>query len=456
MTSRVLTTGTDVRRELLDRLASVRELRGPAWVDFTAEIREVVLIASSSRGGSSMVSEILRRSGHLLHLRGEINPFLRLVGLGYPDSGTGSDRLDAGHLAALEPAARDLLNAELARDVGRMTDTVDDGRYVLDVAWRIAVQWPDLPMDLAAVADIALSVLRRLRARHRWADGEVRDIGLYFRSLLADLAGHGLPVDPRYYDLPGDRDGWAAAPAAPAAPAATGRAPGRTLVEEPPFVLTVPWRGVDRRHPPDRPLVIKTPANAYRPEFLRALFPRARFRVLHLTRNPAAAVSGLYDGWRYDGFHACRMPEALEIGGYVEKAEENRWWWKFDLPPAWQEFTRAPLFDVCAFQWRSAHQAVLADLARGGTDSLRMRFEDLISGPESRIASFERLSAWLGIPLDGAFRRAVYEGIGPVVATVRPRPGRWRARAAPIERALGPRELEVADRLGYGDRTEWI
>ena len=60
---------------------------------------QLVLIASSSRGGSSVFSEYLRRSRSLIHLQGEINPFLVRAGLSYHDTDTGSDALEARHAA---------------------------------------------------------------------------------------------------------------------------------------------------------------------------------------------------------------------------------------------------------------------------------------------------------------------------------------------------------------------
>ncbi|MFE3383477.1 sulfotransferase, partial [Streptomyces anulatus] len=60
--------------EVVRRLEMLRPLRGTPVPHFRAKVRELVVVASSSRGGSSMLSELLRTSPHLLHLRGELNP----------------------------------------------------------------------------------------------------------------------------------------------------------------------------------------------------------------------------------------------------------------------------------------------------------------------------------------------------------------------------------------------
>ncbi|PJF01630.1 SecC motif-containing protein [Streptomyces carminius] len=431
-----------VLHTLHDRLARLRTLRHSDVRRFSAQVRSVLVVASSSRGGSSMVTEILRASRALVHLQAEINPFLRLAGLGFADSGTGSDRLDASHATALTSAARELLDEELARDAGTAADLPDPEQFSLDVAWRLAVQWPELPLSPLAVADRVRHLL--LRDTPSW------DPAVVTMTVLRELHRQGVPVSPWYYDLPREllrREGFGSP---------SPCAPGRLLVEEPPFVLARPWRRASPADLRDKTLVIKTPSNAYRLDFLRAFFPNARLRVLHLTRNPAAAVNGLYDGWLHNGFHAHRMTAPLAIADYVEQCPDNRWWWKFDLPPGWQHYTGAPLPRVCAFQWRSSHQAVLDDLDRTRTDSLTLHFEDLISGPDRRVTSFERLCDWLGIPLDGEFRHAVHHGIAPVVATARPRAGRWQDRADLIGRSLDTATLQVADRLGYADTGDWI
>ncbi|MFD9317589.1 sulfotransferase [Streptomyces sp. NPDC060053] len=449
MSPRALTGGRTTLDALNQRLEPLRSLRGPVDPGFPDRVREVVLIASSSRGGSSMLAETLRHSRPLLHLSAEINPFLRLAGFGrrvYEDT---SDRLTAADLEALDPALRAVLGAELAQDVGTAVDMIDDESYAYQVAWRLTVQWPELPLDPLHLSQRALDVLRRVRAREGWAPGELPDVPGYFLALLRELGRDGVSIDPWYYDLPRSllRE------TAPDGP--TRRAPAATLVEEPPFVVPRPWE----RATPDtahRPLVIKTPSNVHRLGFLRALFPAARFRLVHLTRNPAAAVNGLYDGWLHHGFHAHRMAEPLRIEGYVEHCPDNRWWWKFDLPPGWARYTSAPLPEVCAFQWRSAHRAVLDHLVDVGTETLTVRFEDLIQDAHSRLRAFGELSDWLGVSLEGRYLRAVREGIGPVVATATPGVRRWRTRADVIEKALGAEDLALAEQLGYGDPDTWI
>src|SRR5437660_12935127 len=94
------------------RLDALRRRRGPGVAHFSAKVRDVVVLASSSRGGSSMLAEMLRASSSLVHLQAEINPFLRLVGLAFPTSGTNSDELRASHADDLGPEARKALDED--------------------------------------------------------------------------------------------------------------------------------------------------------------------------------------------------------------------------------------------------------------------------------------------------------------------------------------------------------
>jgi hypothetical protein len=217
-------------------------------------------------------------------------------------------------------------------------------------------------------------------------------------------------------------------------------------------VVVHPWLPADAASLATRPLLVKTPSNAYRLPFLRALFPRARLRVLHLCRNAAASINGLYDGWRYRGFFSHRLDEPLDIAGYSDVFPEwGRRWWKFDLPPGWRAWTRRPLVEVCAFQWRSAHEAILA--GKGLCDDyLAVRFEDAVGPLAARRALFERVSDWMGVPLESRLLGVLERGLPPIMATARPRHRRWYEKAELLEPVLGSSEIrDTMERLGYED-----
>jgi hypothetical protein len=397
-----------------------------------------------------MLTETLSRSSKFLCLPGEINPYLRLAGLAWPDSGA-SDCL-APEACSVE--ARRALQNYLELEVG--TPTAGDDRQAEDefeesLYRRLCLQWPLEAFSLAEVAAASGAAQDEVsRVRGRPCEWET-DLQL-FHALFLKRICHGRPsINPYYYDL----DRALVRTVFPELRVPTGP-PSPVIIEEPPFILVRPWT---RWRPTDlyrRPLLIKTPSNAYRLGFLRALFPSARFRVLHLTRNPAASINGMYEGWRYRGFHSHHIGPELEVPSYGDEGGADRGWWKFDLPPGWQDYRRAPLESICAFQWSAAQAAILKFARRPDLDYKRVRFEELSNGDESRLRVCQDICRWLEVGDDTppeTFSRPLL----PVMATAPPRLRRWRDNAEVLERVINqPIIQSLARDLGYEDKSEWI
>lgn len=469
------TAGTALDRAATAHLERLQRDSGlPETPSPRATVRDLVVVASSSRGGSSLFVEYLKLLDGLLHFQGEINPFLRLCGLARPRTAAQSDRIDPAEMLAVAPA----LDRLLARDWGLPDDRLDTperlDRYALVLAQRLVMQWPRLRPSWAAVRGCLVGSLDELQRDGGWTAGHF-GAGAPRTGSAAPRAGDAAPrpdgaaqfhsvflrrlrtlhpeIDPHRYDLPPDL----AARIAPDLPR-TG-APPEAMVEEPPFILPRPWRPPTDREAATLPLVIKTPSNAYRLAALRALFPRARFRVLHLTRNPMAAINGLIDGWQHSGFFSCELQETLAIAGYSDR--RDAWaqrWWKFDLPPGWASWRDRPLAEVAGLQWGAAHRATL-DYLRTHPEvaCTRVRFEDLIADAPGRLATFEDLSGWLGASIGPRAAALLRDGLPPVMATRAPAAARWRARAAQLEPLLRePQIARTARELGYvGDPAAW-
>jgi len=417
---------------------------------FLDSVRQVVLIASSSRSGSSMLTETLTRSSKFLCLPGEINPYLRLAGLAWPDSGT-SDGLAPEACGA---GARRVLQGHLALEVGTPAvgggERQAGGEFDESLYRRLCLQWPFEEFGLGDVAGARAAALAEVREmRGRACDWET-DLQLFHALFLKRIRAGRPSVNPFYYDL----DRALVRSIFPELRVPTGP-PSPVIIEEPPFILVRPWARWRPEELARRPLLIKTPSNAYRLGFLRALFPAASFRVVHLTRNPAASVNGMYEGWRHWGFHSHYVGPELEVEGYGGEGGADRGWWKFDLPPGWQDYRRAPLESVCAFQWGAAQAAILKFARRPGWDYRRVRFEQLAGGDESRLRVCQDLCGWLGVGADTppeTFARP----LPPVMATAAPRPRRWRENAAVLERVINqPFIRGLARDLGYEDQSEW-
>lgn len=398
------------------RFADLRRRRGAVGPapDLRA-VRDVVVVVSSSRGGSSHLATLLRRCPGLVTLPAEVNPLVVIAQLGEPE-GRGA-----------------VLAEEVALQLGAPAERADPETVALDAEWRLATQWPAVtpdPSEVASTVDAALAA---------GADPD----GLT-RALLDDLRRRGHAVDPARYDLPG-------APPAPPGP------PEQPVVEMTPFVPVPVWRRVTADELARLPVVLVTPRLSWRLPAVRALFPHARVRVLHLVRNPGAAVNGLVDAWLAPGFFTLPLDVPLAVGGYTDRFPQ--WggrWWKLDLPPTWADLTDRPLVEVAAAQWREAHAAVLADAAATGADRHRLAHEDLV-GPADRADRAARdLAEWLGVDGD-ALAAVVHAGVPPVMATAPPEPGRWRRRADDLDPVLtDPALRDLAAELGYSrDPEEW-
>jgi hypothetical protein len=147
--------------------------------------------------------------------------------------------------------------------------------------------------------------------------------------------------------------------------------------------------------------MLKSPSNAYRLDFLRALFPNAKITIIHMIRDPASSVTGLMSGWRHHGFFKHRVgPGMLEIEGFVRP--DQPWtteWWKFDLPPGWTEYTHRPLEEVCRFQWVSANEHILRWVQRnkGSVKYVQTSQQELARDSRREMV---RLFEELGLPVD--------------------------------------------------------
>jgi len=394
------------------RFARLRATRQGVDLD---RVADVVLVVSSSRGGSSMLTEILRRVDGLLSLPGEMNPHVVVAQLAGSDAGVFRD--------------------ELACDVGTPAgDALDVDRLTADVCWRLTAQWPTVDFDGRDV--------------HRWVAAALDtidpdDADALTIAVLDQVHRDRPAVVASAYDL-SRRGGTPPAPVAP-------------VVEMTPYVGFRPWRTATDSDLRSSALVIATPRNSYRLGWLAGLFPAARVRVVHLTRNPAASVNGLLDGWRSPAFFTTTVDVELAIDGYSDEWPWGRRWWKYDVPPDWRALTSASLAEVAAQQWRSAHAAVLEFVEGHDIEVLRLRYEDLVGDLAQREQTAQALAGFLGVD-SAALRAAVLAGVPPVMATAPPQRRRWTASDNDIAPALAdPAVWDTAVALGYDvEERLWI
>lgn len=428
---------TAARRTLAEVQSTAPE--GPAAEADLSHITDVVAIVASSRGGSSLLHQILSDQPDVLSIAGEHTALYKLNRLDRgPD---GSDALEPD--AAFDQAefSRDFMSLLGSGSACPPSGATDRMRYAALVTRRLALQWPLEEIGYATVQD---AVTHAARTCPRPEDPDT-----LFTAVLDRLRADHPRLDPSYYDLP---------------PALRGEATDGALrpphdgycIEEPPFVVPRARTGADPGALRQHPVVIKSSVDAYRLPLLRRLMPNARIRVIHLTRNPAASVNGLYDGWRDRGFFSYDVSEQhyLSIDGYSELGTAARRWWNFDIPPGWEKLVDQPLERVCAHQWAGAHKAALEGLGPDTADAvLRVPFERILD-PATRERTLQSVFSFAGIPQPaGQVRFPV------VMATAQPRLARWRRRADLVLPAVDHPDIRaIADELGYckGEEERWV
>jgi hypothetical protein len=189
--------------------------------------------------------------------------------------------------------------------------------------------------------------------------------------------------------------------------------------------------------------------DAYRIDHLPVLFPNSDIKVIHLVRNPAAAINGLIDGWLSRGFfsHNLTSRAELNIGGYSERGAWATSWWNFDLPPGWRTMVDQPLAHVCAYQWTAAHASILRGLEATWLQVLRVRAEEVIDERTQPLAVARILRYCDAKPVSRAHS-------GVVMATHPPEPGRWRKRSSALSPILDSKDIrQLSTLLGYSYAT---
>lgn len=178
-------------------------------------------------------------------------------------------------------------------------------------------------------------------------------------------------------------------------------------------------------------LLEKTPKNALRIPFLRALFPDALFLFLH--RDPAANLGSMLDAW--------------QSGRFVTYAELPGWQgpWSLLLPPDWQGLHGRPLAEVVAHQWRSANQAVMDELVKLPQDSWRtLDYAELLADPAAVV---RRAAAFMGLPEAPELRHSLRQGLPLSRYTLSaPAKDKWRRHESALQ-AVVPGLSDVEARI---------
>ncbi|NTV64806.1 MAG: sulfotransferase [Oscillochloris sp.] len=174
----------------------------------------------------------------------------------------------------------------------------------------------------------------------------------------------------------------------------------------------------------------KTPKNALRIPWLRAVFPGAKF--IYLYREPHQNISSMLEGWRSRRFVAYR-----NLPGWPYKE------WSFLLTPGWQALAEQPLALIAACQWQAANQQILSDI-EGHSDWMLVTYDELVADPAATIARISHFAELSGDDLVAQRLAAPLPHSQMVISP--PSAAKWRQHASEIAAVL-PHVASVPQRI---------
>jgi hypothetical protein len=417
-----------------------------------SKIRRIVVINSSSRSGSSLLYALLAKLPGVVSLTGEASPFYKLnirLNCFNPHE---SERIPTELLDEvfdLEGLAQDFLSDIYVHEKTVNSAQVDADSYTSDLMLRFLLQWTDIAAEEDELRALIAGALKNYMTENRSFDTEE-----FYLHMLESLTGRWPQINPFYYDIGTDRT----ALRFPSLDIPVEPPVSLFTIEEPPFILLHPAKRATANVLADSTLLLKSTVDCYRMNLLDKLFPHAEIKIIHLVRNPAATINGIYDGWHHRGFFSHNLGSCfsshphireLRIKGYSDVYPHGNVWWNFDLPAGWHDYADRDLLDVCAFQWRSANAEILDNLETGSKSSCTVHFEDIIRSVESRKRQFARLLDFMDIDPEESGRLGL-DALPVVQSTLPPQLYRWKKRKDLIWRLLDdPQVLEMSDKLGY-------
>jgi hypothetical protein len=181
---------------------------------------------------------------------------------------------------------------------------------------------------------------------------------------------------------------------------------GAWSFEEPPFVFPPPWHNANAVELERGALLLRDPSNAWRLPFWKAVFATKSMAILHLVRDVPESLQGLCDGWNYRyGFQTIPSEGPLRIPGYSDRCGERDGWKRHRLNFSVDRHlserllvddTPLSLVEVCARQWRGAHEQILRDSEALGLGRATVYFSHLRREPLGGLAA---ICAALGLEL---------------------------------------------------------
>ena len=365
--------------------------------DWNGKVKKVGVILTSSRGGSSLMKEVLSKSNQFVSLPGEEEPYYLMTKNLYP---FGSKSDEVSYLKNKAAILKMMYN-----DLGVPVTNMNISKISKDWQRRLIYQFPE---ERFPYVDILV--------KNCYSTAKTYQEGteLFLKALHGYKAG--------YYDVIKNNSDYVE----------------KFKIEEPPYVVPGNKRPLTSSDFENKTLLFKTPQNYCRYGIFEDMFPNADIKYIHLTRGFAQSINGLMDGWLSDtGFFSYNMDVVegieLNISGYSDVKRFGKKWWKFDLPNNWYMHTDDDLVGVCANQWWSAHSQILY---HGPKDTLKVKFENFLTDKQGVVDSICKYLNMESFHVDD---------LPQIMITEKPKIFRWHKRKDEI--------MEVWNAVGFRPNT---
>ena len=167
----------------------------------------------------------------------------------------------------------------------------------------------------------------------------------------------------------------------------------------------------------------KTPKNALRIPFFKAMFPDAKFIFLH--REARANISAIMEAWL-----SGRFVTYPDLEGWTGKP------WSMLLIPGWRDLNGRDLAEIAMRQWCDTNDIILNDLAAmPAGDWCDASYEEFVAAPGKTL---RRICTFADIPFDGALQTVANSTLRPSRYTLTaPHPEKWRKNEDAITAVIG-------------------
>jgi hypothetical protein len=296
--------------DLLAKRSKLSELALNSEVPKISDITDLILIIGPSRSGTTILHKILSSHPQINALSGEDSTYVKLF--------TGCEVNHDNFNDSLSHSPTSIVKGMnlLMSEIGKKSE---DKMTPLDWLSRFSFQWPILFLQKP--------------------NNELFDIAQKYTNYENFLSFFNIDIS-LYENYTN-----------------TNQFTPEFIIEDPPFIF--PTKRVYQSEKRNV-LLLKASSNVYRLNELEKIFSHANIHFLYTNRNPEECINGLYDGWKSNGFHSYNIKNiSLDIKEY-----KSNNWWKFDLPPNWNEHINSHLFEVCLFQWKSANEYALIHLKK--------------------------------------------------------------------------------------------